>query len=460
MKKYSWFWISFILIAAGAVLVFFGLRRVFTVQIDGERRQVTTSALTTGGVLKAAGAKLSDSDCIHPSLGSIASPAEIQKLDHNRRIAILAQPSNTELNADTCSPYAGTAAAAAGLLLFPNDSLLMGLRQLEPFDRIPGEDTALLFRRAFPVTITENDTTRTFYSSAVSLGQAMQENGYELTLGDLVSLPLDSPVTAPIEISLQRAKPLVISAGGTDKTISAAGPTVGEALAQTGFALQGLDYSHPSESELLPADGKIKVVRVREETPIWETFLPYTTKYIEDPTTELDKQSIVSAGQQGIKAERERVRVEDGQEVSRAVDAQWTVQEPTPEQRGYGTKVEIRTLDTPNGPVEYWRAVNVYATSYSPCRSGVSKCLNGTSSGMPVSQGTIGVTRAWYNWMVGQKLYVPGYGTGVIGDIGGGFSGKYWIDLAYTDDAYVPWSSYVTIYFLTPVPKTIPWILP
>ena len=43
---------------------------------------------------------------------------------------------------------------------------------------------------------------------------------------------------------------------------------------------------------------------------------------------------------------------------------------------------------------------------------------------------------------------------------GGGFPGKYWIDLAYTDDAYVPWSSYVTIYFLTPVPKTIPWILP
>ena len=460
MKKYSWFGISIILIAAGAALVFFGTRRVFTVQIDGERRQVITSALTTGGVLKAAGEKISDSDCIHPSSGSIAVPTEIQKLDHNRRIAILAQPGNTELSTDTCSPFAGTAVAAAGLLLYPNDSLLMGLRQLEPSDRIPGEDTALLFRRAFPVTITENGTTITFYSSAASLGQAMQENGYELTLADLVSLPLDTSVTTSIEVSLQRAVPLVINAGGTEKPMLAAGPTVGEALAQGGFALQGLDYSIPADDELLPTDGKIKVVRVREETPIRETFLPYTTKYIEDPTTELDKQSIVSAGQQGIKAERERVRVEDGLEVSRVVDAQWTVQEPTPEQRGYGTKVEIRTLDTPNGPLEYWRAVNVYATSYSPCRSGVDRCLNGTSSGMPVSQGTIGVTRAWYSWMVGQKLYVPGYGTGVIGDIGGGFPGKYWIDLAYTDDAYVPWSSYITVYFLTPVPKTIPWILP
>jgi uncharacterized protein YabE (DUF348 family) len=460
MKNYSWYVISLILIAAGAALIFFGQRREFIVQIDGERRQVITSALTTGGVLKAAGAELSESDCVHPSAGSIAAPTEIQKLDRNRRITILAQPGNTELSAVTCSPFAGTAAAAVGLLLYPNDSLLLGLQQLEPSDRIPGEDTALLFRRAYPITITENGTTTTFYSSAASLGQALADKGYQLTLADLVSLPLETPITTPIDVSVQRAIPLVINVGGTEKSTLAAGPTVGEALAQAGFTLQGLDYSLPAESELLPADGKVKVVRVREETPIRETFLPYTTKYIEDPTTELDKQSIVSAGQQGIKAERERVRVEDGREVSRAVDSQWTVQEPTPEQRGYGTKVEIRTLDTPNGPVEYWRAVNVYATSYSPCRSGVSKCLNGTSSGMPVSQGTIGVTRAWYNWMVGQKLYVPGYGTGVIGDIGGGFSGKYWIDLAYTDDAYVPWSSYVTVYFLTPVPKTIPWILP
>ena len=119
MKKYSWFGISFILIAAGAVLVFFSLRRVFTVQIDGERRQVTTSALTTSGVLKAAGAKISNYDCIHPFAESIAAPSEIQKLDHNRRIAILTQPGNTELNEDTCSPFAGTAAAAARFAAIP-----------------------------------------------------------------------------------------------------------------------------------------------------------------------------------------------------------------------------------------------------------------------------------------------------------------------------------------------------
>ena len=460
MKKYLHLGIATILIAGGIALLFLSLQREFTVQVDGTRTRLTSAALTTGGVLKAAGANPAENDCVQPPAGALADPSRLLTLERNRPVTLLAQPGSTLLEASTCSPFAGGVASAAGLLLFPGDSLWQGARKLAPSDRVDGATPALVFRRAFPLTVTENGITRTFASSAPTLGEALAENGYQLTLADLVSLPLESEMNEPLEVTLQRAQPVNITTSGGELTTLAAGPTVGEALAQAGFPLQGLDISIPAESDPLPADGKIRVVRVREETPIRETFLPFSVKYIEDPNTELDRQSIVSAGQQGIQAERERVRLEDGVEVARVTDAKWTVQDPQPEQRGYGTKIEIRTLDTPNGPVEYWRAVNVYATSYSPCRSGVSKCLNGTSSGMPVSQGTIGVTRAWYSWMVGQKLFVPGYGIGVIGDVGGGIPGKRWIDLAYTDEAYVPWSSYVTVYFLTPVPKTIPWILP
>ena len=96
----------------------------------------------------------------------------------------------------------------------------------------------------------------------------------------------------------------------------------------------------------------------------------------------------------------------------------------------------------------------------SPCRSGADRCYYGTSSGLPVQQGVVGVTRAWYNLMVGQRIYVPNYGIATIADVGGGVPGQYWIDVGYTDDAYVAWHSNVTIYFLTPVPANIPWILP
>jgi resuscitation-promoting factor RpfB len=460
MKKYLSFGIALALVVLGAFLLYIALQRVFVVQIDGVRSKVASTALTNGGILKAAGAKLAENDCVQPPPNSFADPTRLLKLEHNRQVTLLAQPGNTLLKSTTCNPLAGGVASSAGLLLFPGDSIWQGLQKLDPSNRVENTSSALVFRRAFPITLTENGENRIFYSSASTLGEALAEVGYQLTLADIVSMPLETGLTGPLEVSLQRAQSLAINTGGVETSTFAAGSNVGEALAQAGVSLQGLDYSVPGESEPLPADGKIKVVHVREETSIQETFLPYNVKYIQDPITELDHQSIVSSGQQGIQAERLRVRLEDGKEVSRVSDAKWTVQDPVPEQRGYGTKVQIRTLDTPNGPVQYWRAVNVYATSYSPCRSGVSKCMNGTSSGMPVAQGTIGVTRAWYNLMVGQKLYVPGYGTGVIGDVGGGIPGKRWIDLAYTDDTYIPWSQYVTIYFLTPVPDNIPGVLP
>jgi uncharacterized membrane protein len=72
----------------------------------------------------------------------------------------------------------------------------------------------------------------------------------------------------------------------------------------------------------------------------------------------------------------------------------------------------------------------------------------------------IGVPLAWYGAMVGQRVYVSGYGSAVVADTGG-MTG-YWIDLGFSDDDYVEWHQNTTLYFLTPVPpdNQILWILP
>jgi len=44
--------------------------------------------------------------------------------------------------------------------------------------------------------------------------------------------------------------------------------------------------------------------------------------------------------------------------------------------------------------------------------------------------------------------------------VGGGIPGQYWIDLAFTDADFEPWHQNTILYFLTPVPADIPWILP
>jgi hypothetical protein len=67
----------------------------------------------------------------------------------------------------------------------------------------------------------------------------------------------------------------------------------------------------------------------------------------------------------------------------------------------------------------------------------------------------IGVRYTWYLAMGGQQLYIPGYGYGTIEDVCGGCTGKPWIDLGFSDSDFQPWHSWVTVYFLTPVPPNI-----
>jgi L-rhamnose isomerase len=109
--------------------------------------------------------------------------------------------------------------------------------------------------------------------------------------------------------------------------------------------------------------------------------------------------------------------------------------------------------------------MKMYATSYSPCRSGVpGQCFNGTKSGLVLQKGVIAVDPSTYDFLVGQKVYIPGYGNAVVGDIGGGsiiekelgIPRELWIDLGYTDNNYQEAPGWVTVYFLFPAPATIP----
>ena len=171
---------------------------------------------------------------------------------------------------------------------------------------------------------------------------------------------------------------------------------------------------------------------------------------------ELDQQKILQPGQTGLSVSRVRIVYEDGQEALRQNESETIVRAPQDQIVGYGTKVVIHTTTINGVQIQYWRAVSMYATSYSPCRSGGSKCYSGTSSGQPVQKGEVALKYSWYLTMEGQKLFIPGYGFATIEDVCGGCVGKPWVDLGYSDSDYQDWSQSVTVYFLAPAPATIP----
>jgi len=262
-----------------------------------------------------------------------------------------------------------------------------------------------------------------------------------------------------MRIAVTTPRELTVSVDGKVLQIQSSARTVGEALAEAGIPLLGVDYSLPAENEAPPSDGQIRVVRVSESVLLAQKPIPFENELQASADVPLDQTQILQPGENGLNVQRIRIRYEDGEEISRVTEDETMVRPPQTRVLGYGTKVEVKTATVDGVEIEYWRVMQMYATSYSPCRSGVANCGSTTASGKSLRKGMVGIRLSWYRAMRGQPLFIPGYGHATIEDVCGGCVGKPWVDLGYSDNDYQQWNNWVTVYFLTPVPANVIYVL-
>ena len=349
--------------------------------------------------------------------------------------------------------------AEAGINVNPNDRVLLNGDEIAIEQPIPKKPIVLQIRRAVKLFLDTPNERQEFQSSAFTVGEALEEISYQAQAGDDIFPPLSTPVTDGMSITVTASRDLTISVDGNIARLKSSALTVGEALAEAGIPLLELDQAFPSENEALPPDGNIKVVRVRESVILAQKPIPFQNELIASTDIPLDQTQILSPGETGLSLQRIRVRYEDGQEISRTTEDETTVRPPKTRTLGYGTKVEVKTATVNGAQIEYWRAVQMYATSYSPCNLGTTYCGSTTASGKQLQKGMVALRTDLYLQMKGQRLYIPGYGFATVEDACGGCVGKPWIDLGFSDEDFEGWYSWVTVYFLTPVPQNIVFIL-
>ena len=347
----------------------------------------------------------------------------------------------------------------ASITLNPNDRLLFNGLPVAVDQPITNSPVILQIRRAVPLTIISSSGQQQILSSAFTVGETLAEASIWLRAGDEVAPGLNSPATDGMTITIASTHDLTVSVDGKVVKLQSSARTVGEVLAEAGIPLLGLDTSLPAANEALPSNGQIKVVRVSESILLTQKPIPFESELVASADVPLDQTEILQPGENGLTVQRIRIRYEDGKEVSRTTENETLVRPPKMRVLGYGTKVEVQTALVDGVQIEYWRAVQMYATAYSPCRSGGDRCYSGTSSGKKLAKGMVALRYSWYLAMGGQPLYIPGYGFATVEDVCGGCVGKPWIDLGYSDDDYQQWSSWVTVYFLTPVPPHVIYVL-
>ena len=447
----------------GLIAGYLLMGRTVPAVVNGKQMNIHTRALTVGGALRTAGVAIMEGDHITPGEREWLSRVDVIEVDQARLVHILLEPQEDMLEVNTALLIPREILEAAGVQPDPQNVVLldgMVVSMDEPL-QMRGE-VVLQYRSPVQLLVNVDGVEEILTTTAIDLGTALWQAGISLREGDWLSQPLDTRLTADLEVKIRTGRDLSITVDGATIEGYSAADTVGEALAENGVALQDLDYSEPALSEALPEDGLIRVVRVTEEVLIQQTPIPYETELLADDTLELGARKVISEGAVGISANRVRVRLEDGEEVSRVNEGSIIIAQPVTRVVHYGSKIVDMVMNTPDGPITYYMAVDVVATSYSPCRSGVEgKCYTGTSYGLPVQKGVIGVHRDWYYLFKGTQIYVPGYGVGTIADIGYYPYSDYWIDLGYSDDDYVSWgATNLTIYFLSPAPPGFTGVLP
>jgi resuscitation-promoting factor RpfB len=448
------FFVSLVFI--GFLILFSWLRKSIELSIDGESQRLTLFALTVADVLRSENISLAEADLISPTPSHWLKEGETITIQRTVQVPILADGKTYIIQTAARSPsniltQANIPYSAGDTILADGKSVALN----EPLQKDPhtGRFPTLQIRPSISFSFTENSQKETLTSTAPNLGQALWQAGIVLSTADEIEPTLSTHLFEGLQAILQRARPISITFQSQNLSAMVVASTIGQALSKAGLSMQGLDYSIPPEEASLPKNGMIHIVSVREESIIEQTPIPFENEYQATPDLEIDSQKVLQPGEVGAKATRIRIRYEDGQEVSRQVEDEWTARQPQNRIIGYGTNLVEHTTDTPDGAISYWRAVPMYAVSYSPTSAGGSI----TASGQPLRKGLVAVDTRYIP--LGTRLYIPGYGEAIAADTGGAVKGRV-IDLGYSDEDYVAWHQNVTVYFLWPPPANVVWIYP
>lgn len=442
------------LVLMGAAAYLWSLPDSFTVYADGEAIQVSGEFETVQEVINAVDVGISPLDAVIPERQTVANPAVAISIQRAKPVIL-----ETDTERTTYFTHQTTLGAFLHEIRFDlsaTDQILAdGLRVQLPQVETAQLPQKVVIKSQIEVTIVDQGQRQTLEISGHTVEDALNDAGITLLPTDQVRPSAGTGVTQNMEILVDRAIPVKILVDGQIIETHSPHTTVMPILASAGVSLTGQDYTFPAgDVEIFPGD-TLQVIRVTEELAFEDEVVPYESQLVPSDQFEIDTRGLVQSGEPGLLRKQFRVRFEDGIEVSRQFETEWIEIEPVPELIGYGTKIIVRTIDTPQGALEYYRKVEMRVTSYMAQTSGKPKdhpAYGITASGEIAGYGVVAVDPKVVPFR--SNVYVPGYGSGFVGDTGGGVKGR-WIDLGYEDDwdTFVHWSGYIDVYFLTPIPE-------
>ena len=289
-------------------------------------------------------------------------------------------------------------------------------------------DLEIEWEQAEEIFISVDGNQSSIWTTEKLVGKILEEANIELAERDRLSLDLDAKVGADNKIDIQKAFQLTLVDGKETREVWSTSTTVANFLELEGISLGELDrVEQPLEKVIAPGD-KVAIVRVEKVTDVVEESIDFAVEKKNDSSLLKGKEKVVTKGKAGKVSKTYEVWKENGEVVSKTLQAETVIEQPTKKVVAVGTKVVTASASTtvsrnnsaaPAGGKEFY----VTATAYTPSCPG---CSGITATGINIKANPeMKLIAVDPNVIpLGSKVWVEGYGYAIAGDTGGAIKGN------------------------------------
>ncbi|MCK7678026.1 resuscitation-promoting factor [Corynebacterium meridianum] len=182
--------------------------------------------------------------------------------------------------------------------------------------KLDGQDARITVRTLRPVTVTVDGEARTVETTALTVGDFVDELG---TVGPDDRLSASPDTALPVSgftLGITTPKTVDLFDGGTRRTATVPAATVGDFLDAEGVTLGELDTISPSVDAPVTEGMNIVIDRIRTDTVTDTVPFSVPPVYVDDPEAEQGTETVTAEGVEGARRVVRDVRWVNGREVA------------------------------------------------------------------------------------------------------------------------------------------------
>lgn len=287
------------------------------------------------------------------------------------------------------------------------------------------------FETANEILLTIDGETEEFNSTAITVGQFLEEEELEFSRYDDISHSNIEILDEETEIIVNTAVPVTLNVGGEEEEIQATADTVEDLLEEEDIEYSKSDRIEPGLDKKVKKDMDIAVVRVETKEEDVEEKIPFESIEKDDDSMVKGDSEVTKEGKAGKLRKTYEITLENGEEVGRELVDEEVLEESKDKVVKVGTKepeTEPAAKSSGSGSEKSsesnggsGKTMTMEATAYGPDCAG---CSGVSATGMNLKSGPKVIAVDPSVIPLGSKVWVEGYGEAIAADTGGAIKGN------------------------------------